>query len=59
MTAFVKPKFQAFLSVMATTHDPVTFQEVVQDPTWCEAMNLELRALEANGTWVLTDLPPG
>ena len=44
---------------MAFTHDPAAFQEAIQDPKWYEAINLELRALEANGTWVLTDLPPG
>jgi len=41
------------------TQDLVTFQEAGQDPKWCDAMNLELQALEENGTWYLTDLPPG
>ena len=59
MTASVKPKFQAFLSAVISSCDPVSFHEAVQDPKWCAAMNLELRALEANGTWCLTDLPPG
>jgi len=35
------------------------FHEAIQDPKWCEAMNLELKALEANHTWSLTSLPLG
>jgi len=34
------------------------FSEAVLEPKWCAAMNSELRALEANGTWKLTSLPP-
>jgi len=30
--------------------DPVFYFEGVKDPKWCDAMNLELRALEKNGT---------
>ena len=59
MSTMVKPNFQAFLSALTSTHDPVSFQDAVQDPKWCDAMNLELRALEDNGTWILTDLPAG
>ena len=43
---------------MASTHDPMCFQEAVQDRKWCDAMNLELHALKDNGTWTITDLPP-
>lgn len=30
-----------------------------KEPGWVEAMDKELRALEENGTWELTDLPKG
>ena len=59
MSTFVKSKFQAFLSAVISSCDPVSSQEAVQDPKWCTAMNLELRALEENGTWCITDLYPG
>ncbi|GJZ78479.1 retrovirus-related pol polyprotein from transposon TNT 1-94 [Tanacetum coccineum] len=38
--------------------DPKTFKEAIQDSGWCEAMNSELKALEDNDTWEVTDLPP-
>ena len=37
----------------------MSFKEAIKDLQWCKAMNLELRALENNGTWELTLLPPG
>jgi len=58
-TTFVKPKFQAFLSALASSQDLRTFVEVVKDTKWYEVINLELRALEENGTWKTTNLAPG
>nr|GFD28814.1 cysteine-rich RLK (receptor-like protein kinase) 8 [Tanacetum cinerariifolium] len=37
----------------------MNFKEAVADPGWCSAMDAELEALEENGTWELTSLPPG
>ena len=31
----------------------------MKDPSWPEAMQNEIQALENNGTWCVTDLPPG
>ncbi|GJX89596.1 retrovirus-related pol polyprotein from transposon TNT 1-94 [Tanacetum coccineum] len=39
--------------------DPLNFKEAIIDPGWCSAMDVELKALEDNGTWELTSLPPG
>ncbi|GJX48135.1 cysteine-rich receptor-like protein kinase 8 [Tanacetum coccineum] len=39
--------------------DPVSFKEVVLDQEWCVAMDLELKALDDNGTWELTTLHVG
>ena len=50
---------KALLASIENTSDPVTFFQVVQDPKWCQAMDAELRALEDNGTWHLSTLPPG
>ena len=49
-STFLKPKFQAFLSALASSQDPRTFMEAVKDTKWYEAVNLEPRTLEENGT---------
>ncbi|GKA52735.1 putative RNA-directed DNA polymerase [Tanacetum coccineum] len=38
---------------------PKTFDEASKDIRWVEAMNLEMEALNRNGTWVITELPVG
>jgi len=55
----LNPHFQAFLSTLDAQQDPDTFQEAVQHQHWCDAMNIELQALERNGTWSLAKLPKG
>nr|GFA33610.1 retrovirus-related Pol polyprotein from transposon TNT 1-94 [Tanacetum cinerariifolium] len=37
--------------------DLVSSKEAVLDPEWCVAIDLELKALDDNGTWELTSLP--
>ncbi|GKB60306.1 retrovirus-related pol polyprotein from transposon TNT 1-94 [Tanacetum coccineum] len=60
VTAPVLPtQFQCFLSALESNSDPKNFREAIQDTRWCEAMNSELKALEDNDTWEVTDLPPG
>lgn len=39
--------------------EPDTYAEASKHQGWREAMQKELRALEDNKTWVLTELPPG
>ncbi|GJZ41736.1 transposon ty3-I gag-pol polyprotein [Tanacetum coccineum] len=51
-------QFYCFLSTLVTQQDLKGFKEEFKDPGWCDAMNVELRALEENGTWELVDLPP-
>ncbi|GJT85172.1 putative transcription factor interactor and regulator CCHC(Zn) family protein, partial [Tanacetum coccineum] len=46
-----------FLSNLTKSKEPKDFFEASQDPKWIEAMNLEMEALNRNGTWVLTELP--
>ena len=38
--------------------EPKSYTEASKDPNWIQAMNVEIRALEANHTWTFTDLPP-
>ena len=50
---------KGFLTALDHSQNPSAFAEAMLDPKWCEAMNLELRALEDNGTWKITSLPLG
>nr|GEX30398.1 cysteine-rich RLK (receptor-like protein kinase) 8 [Tanacetum cinerariifolium] len=54
----IPTQFQALLSALLTQNAPKSFREAIVDPQWCQAMDDELRALELNGTWEITDLPP-
>nr|GEY46798.1 ribonuclease H-like domain-containing protein [Tanacetum cinerariifolium] len=46
-----------FLSNLTKSKQPKDFFKASQDPKWIEAMNLEMKALNRYGTWVLTKLP--
>ena len=39
--------------------DPVHFEEAVKYDNWRIAMDIEMKAIERNNTWELTDLPTG
>lgn len=60
-STLVQPVFPMFLCALLAQSDctPTSFKEASMDPAWCEAMNAELKALELNGTWIVTSLPPG
>jgi hypothetical protein len=47
--------------VLFTTasNDPMCFEEAVKSEKWKEAMALEIKSIEKNGTWELTTLPVG
>ena len=45
--------------VEVNSSDPVSFEEVEKSLKWREAMNEEIRAIERNETWELTELPRG
>ncbi|XP_074282629.1 uncharacterized protein LOC141607169 [Silene latifolia] len=42
-----------------TTEDATVFTGHAVDKVWVQAMNLEIQALDANHTWLLTELPKG
>nr|GEW97978.1 retrovirus-related Pol polyprotein from transposon TNT 1-94 [Tanacetum cinerariifolium] len=50
--------FQDFISALLAQQYPLNFKQAIADPEWCGVVNAELRALENNGTWELTQLPP-
>jgi len=56
---YICPDYRAYLSATESSGDPVFFTIAMQDELWCAAMNMELRALEENKTWILTTLPLG
>ena len=50
---------RAFTLAIGTQTEPQTFSQVVESQVWRDAMDIELQALESNGTLSLVTLPPG
>ncbi|GKV50509.1 hypothetical protein SLEP1_g57212 [Rubroshorea leprosula] len=40
-------------------HEPSNYSQAVKDENWRQAMETEIKALEDNQTWILTELPEG
>ncbi|KAK9087507.1 hypothetical protein Syun_029901 [Stephania yunnanensis] len=55
----ITASYKCFLAVVSNIKEPTSYIQAQYDPVWVEAMNKELQALETNGTWSLTTLPPG
>ncbi|GMP56667.1 hypothetical protein CsSME_00021073 [Camellia sinensis var. sinensis] len=55
----LSPSFRAFTSSITEIPIPQNIQEAFKSPQWKAAVNEEVRALEKNGTWAITDLPRG
>ncbi|KAM1307545.1 hypothetical protein ACFX2H_009786 [Malus domestica] len=51
-------RHKTFTTTLTLLKEPTSFQQVVQDPKWREAMQHEIIALQANHTWNLMPLPP-
>jgi hypothetical protein len=50
---------RAYLAGLDHDKEPTTYTQAVKDLKWREAMKSEIQALENNGTWTITHLPPG
>lgn len=50
---------KAFLAAIDSNNEPKYFAQAVKDNRWKEAMKKEIKALEANDTWTLEELPKG
>ncbi|CAM8888782.1 unnamed protein product [Rhodiola kirilowii] len=50
---------QHFVMQMSAIKEPSSYNQAHTDPNWVEAMDKEIKALEANNTWILTELPAG
>nr|GEW83783.1 putative Gag-polypeptide of LTR copia-type [Tanacetum cinerariifolium] len=48
-----------FTSSLNKIHEPSTYAEAIKDNRWVEAMNQEIKALNKNNSWVITELPEG
>ena len=57
-TPFI-PNFQDFICTLLAQKDPVNFKQAIVNPQWCKAMDVELKALDDNDTWEMTELPEG
>jgi len=57
--AHLTPHYAASLASVLQTPKPTTYAQAQLYPEWVKAMDLELEALERNGTWSLTTLPAG
>lgn len=50
---------QSFVASITQIHEPQTYQEAMTNKCWQEAMQQEIQALKANGTWEVVSLPSG
>nr|GEW19606.1 putative ribonuclease H-like domain-containing protein [Tanacetum cinerariifolium] len=48
-----------FVSALNKSIEPRTYKEAILDDNWVNAMNKEIKALNKNHTWGITELPPG
>jgi len=53
------PQYKSFVAQLGIITEPRSYSEAIVHPEWQKAMNSELQALQANGTWTLTPLPAG
>ncbi|PKI49187.1 hypothetical protein CRG98_030423 [Punica granatum] len=51
-------KYISFLATLDSDVEPRSYKEAARDPRWQATMAEELRALELNGTWTMSNLPP-
>jgi len=48
-----------YVLAISSNEEPHNYNEAIQKHEWCEAMKKEIKALEENETWIITDLPHG
>jgi len=53
------PQYKSFVAQLGMITEPRSYSKAIVHLEWQEAMNSELQALQANGTWTLTLLPTG
>ena len=51
------PSLLSFFALFSQIGDPLTFQEVVEEEVWAQAMDEEIECIEKNQTWELVEVP--
>lgn len=49
--------YRSFVSTLDSVQVPNSIQEALKVPAWKQAVEEEIRVLESNNTWTLTELP--
>ncbi|MCI42140.1 copia-type polyprotein, partial [Trifolium medium] len=47
------------LAIYSSSEDPYTYDEACKHQVWKDAMDAEIKAIEDNNTWELSNLPEG
>ena len=47
----------SLFALFSQIDDPLTFQEVVEEEVWAQAMDEKIECIEKNQTWELVDVP--
>lgn len=55
----LQPLYQSFVLSCSIETEPQNFKQAMAHPHFPKAMDLEISALEQNGTWSIETLPPG
>lgn len=55
----LSPSYSSFIASITAVPEPATYEHASAYSEWRAAMDVELSALQANGTWSLVPLPPG
>ena len=51
------PNSFSLFALFSPICDPITFEEVVKEEVWAQAMDEEIECIEKNQTWELVDVP--
>lgn len=55
----LSPTYQCYIAATSIIKEPTTSFEDVKDHRWVDGMQTEIKALDSNHTWKISDLPPG
>ena len=55
--AYDTPNSFSLFALFSHIYDPLTFEEVVEDQVWAQAIDEEIECIEKNQTWELVDVP--